>query len=246
MNEIIYGINAILALLEKSPERLLDVYIMKEREDRRFKLLLEQLAKIGIFAKTAKPNWIKHTLHGAVHQGIVALTKAPRQLMEYELPELLDRSINPLLLILDGVTDPHNLGSCLRSADAAGVNAVIIPRDRSAQLNSIAKKVASGAAENIPLIRVTNLVRTIKLLKIHDIFIIGTDSEADKPLYQSDLTIPLALIVGSEGQGIRRLTRDNCDEILKIPMSVGAVSSINVSIAAGVCLFETMRQRLWN
>lgn len=165
--------------------------------------------------------------------------QAGRQYQENDLPALLTQQAAPLLLVLDGVTDPHNLGACLRCADAAGVHAVIVPRDRAAPLNATAKKVASGAAETVPLIRVTNLARTLRLLQEHYVWIVGT---ADHQLYQSKLTGPLALVMGAEGEGMRRLTREHCDELISIPMA-GTVSSLNVSVAAGVCLFEAVRQR---
>ena len=150
--------------------------------------------------------------------------------------------LNGLLLVLDGITDPHNLGACLRSADAAGVHAVIVPKDRSAQLNATAKKVACGAAESVPLIRVTNLARTMRMLQEENIWIVGTAGEADHTLYQSKMTGRLALVMGAEGEGMRRLTREHCDELISIPMA-GSVSSLNVSVATGICLFEAVRQR---
>lgn len=146
------------------------------------------------------------------------------------------------MLILDGVTDPHNLGACLRSADAAGVHAIIVPKDRSAQLNATAKKVACGAAENVPLIRVTNLARTMRLLQEANVWIVGTAGEATHTLFQSKFNGPIALVMGAEGEGMRRLTREHCDELISIPMA-GTVSSLNVSVATGVCLFEIVRQR---
>ncbi|PUV48591.1 23S rRNA (guanosine(2251)-2'-O)-methyltransferase RlmB, partial [Cronobacter sakazakii] len=176
------------------------------------------------------------------HQGIVARVKPGRQYGENDLPDLLAAHAQPFLLILDGVTDPHNLGACLRSADAAGVHAVIVPKDRSAQLNATAKKVACGAAESVPLIRVTNLARTMRLLQEENVWIVGTAGEADHTLYQSKMTGPLALVMGAEGEGMRRLTREHCDELISIPMA-GSVSSLNVSVATGICLFEAVRQR---
>lgn len=168
--------------------------------------------------------------------------KPGRQYQENDLPDLIAALDNPFFLILDGVTDPHNLGACLRSADAAGVHAVIVPKDRSAQLNATAKKVACGAAENVPLIRVTNLARTMRMLQEENIWIVGTAGEADHTLYQSKMTGRLALVMGAEGEGMRRLTREHCDELISIPMA-GSVSSLNVSVATGICLFEAVRQR---
>ena len=146
------------------------------------------------------------------------------------------------MLVLDGVTDPHNLGACLRSADAAGVHAVVVPKDNSAELNATARKVASGAAEAIPLVRVTNLARTLKALKEAGLWVVGTTGEADTVLYDQDLTLPVVIVMGAEGAGMRRLTTDACDFLVKLPM-VGDVSSLNVSVATGVCLFEAVRQR---
>jgi 23S rRNA (guanosine2251-2'-O)-methyltransferase len=242
MSEIIYGIHAIKAVLDRDPQRILDVYIAKGRDDRRVHELVVQLEAAGVVIQVANRQWLDETAEGAVHQGIVARIQEGRQLQENDLEALLEQHAAPFLLVLDGVTDPHNLGACLRSADAAGVHAVIVPRDRSAQLTPTAKKVASGAAETVPVIRVTNLARTLRLLQEHNVWIVGTAGEADHDLYQSKLTGPLALVMGAEGEGMRRLTREHCDELMSIPMA-GAVSSLNVSVAAGVCLFEAVRQR---
>ncbi|AXW85880.1 23S rRNA (guanosine(2251)-2'-O)-methyltransferase RlmB [Lonsdalea britannica] len=242
MSEIIYGIHAVKALLERDPQRFLEVFILKGREDRRLQPVVAELESNGIAVQVANRQWLDSKVEGAVHQGIIANVKPGRQFQENDLPELLAAHEAPFLLVLDGVTDPHNLGACLRSADAAGVNAVIVPRDRSAQLNATAKKVACGAAESVPLIRVTNLARTLRLLQEHNVWIVGTAGEADHTLYQSKLTGPMALVMGAEGEGMRRLTREHCDELISIPMA-GSVSSLNVSVATGVCLFEAVRQR---
>ncbi len=216
---------------------------MKGREDRRLLPLLQQLEEGGIRVQVAQRQWLDEKVEGAVHQGIVARVKPGRQYQENDLPDLLASLDHPpFLLILDGVTDPHNLGACLRSADAAGIDAVIVPRDRSAQLNATAKKVACGAAESVPLIRVTNLARTMRLLQEENIWIIGTAGEADHSLYQSKMAGAMALVMGAEGDGMRRLTREHCDELISIPMA-GSVSSLNVSVATGICLFEAVRQR---
>jgi 23S rRNA (guanosine2251-2'-O)-methyltransferase len=159
------------------------------------------------------------------------------------LDELLDRSeAPPLLLVLDGVTDPHNLGACLRTADAAGALAVIVPKDKSATLNATARKVACGAAEVVPLVAVTNLARTLEKLQKRGVWIVGTAGEASQELYSQDLSGPIALVMGAEGKGMRRLTREHCDYLVRLPMA-GSVSSLNVSVATGVCLFEALRQR---
>ncbi|MGM3174657.1 23S rRNA (guanosine(2251)-2'-O)-methyltransferase RlmB [Dickeya lacustris] len=243
MSEIIYGIHAVKALLERDPQRFLDVFTLKGREDRRLMPLIAELEANGIAVQVANRQWLDEKVEGAVHQGIVARVREGRQYQENDLPGLLAGQNAPFLLVLDGVTDPHNLGACLRSADAAGVHAVIVPRDRSAQLNATAKKVACGAAETVPLIRVTNLARTLRFLQEQQIWVVGTAGEADHSVFQSKLTGPLALVMGAEGEGMRRLTREHCDELISIPMA-GSVSSLNVSVATGVCLFEAVRQRL--
>lgn len=242
MSEIIYGIHAVKALLERDPQRFLEVFILKGREDRRLQPLIAELEATGIVIQVASRQWLDDKVEGAVHQGIIARVREGRQYQENDLPSLLESVATPFLLVLDGVTDPHNLGACLRSADAAGVHAVIVPRDRSAQLNATAKKVACGAAENVPLIRVTNLARTLRLLQEMNVWVVGTAGEADHTLYQSKMTGPMALVMGAEGEGMRRLTREHCDELISIPMA-GTVSSLNVSVATGICLFEAVRQR---
>jgi len=179
-----------------------------------------------------------------VHQGVVAEVTPSQVWSEEMLTHLLDRLDGvPLLLVLDGVTDPHNLGACLRSADAAGVQAVIVPRDRSASLSPVVRKVACGAAETVPLVAVTNLARTLKQLQQRGLWLVGTAGEAEQFIYDVDLKVPSVIVMGAEGAGMRRLTRENCDYLARLPMA-GAVSSLNVSVAAGVCLFEAVRQRL--
>ncbi|UYA61765.1 23S rRNA (guanosine(2251)-2'-O)-methyltransferase RlmB [Pectobacterium colocasium] len=242
MSEIIYGIHAVKALLERDPQRFLEVFVLKGRDDRRLQPVVAELEAQGIVIQVANRQWLDKQADDAVHQGIVAKVKEGRKYQENDLPALLDNLETPFLLILDGVTDPHNLGACLRNADGAGVHAVIVPRDRSAQLNATVKKVACGAAETVPVISVTNLARTMRLLQERNIWIVGTAGEADHTLYQSKLTGPLALVMGAEGEGMRRLTREHCDELISIPMA-GSVSSLNVSVATGVCLFEAVRQR---
>lgn len=242
MSEIIYGIHSVDALLEREPSRFLEVFILKGREDKRLMPLIHALENAGIKVQVANRQWLDSQTEGAVHQGIVARVKPGRQYQEQDLPDLLAQHESPFLLVLDGITDPHNLGACLRTADAAGVHAVIVPRDKSAQLNATAKKVASGAAESVPLIRVTNLARTLRVLKDENIWIVGTAGEATHDVYQSKMTGPIALVMGAEGEGMRRLTREHCDELISIPMA-GSVSSLNVSVATGVCLFEIVRQR---
>ncbi|MBV4368069.1 23S rRNA (guanosine(2251)-2'-O)-methyltransferase RlmB [Erwinia phyllosphaerae] len=242
MSEIVFGLHAVQALLDSDPQRFQEVFILKGRDGRRLQPVVKALEAQGIVIQMASRQWLDSQVEGGVHQGIVARVKAGRQYQENDLPDLLEKLETPFLLILDGVTDPHNLGACLRSADAAGVHAVIVPKDRSAQLNATAKKVASGAAENVPLIRVTNLARTMRMLQEANVWIVGTAGEADHHLYQSKMTGPMALVMGAEGEGMRRLTREHCDELISIPMA-GSVSSLNVSVATGICLFEAVRQR---
>lgn len=242
MSEIVFGIHAVQALLDSDPQRFQEVFILKGREDRRLQTLVKALEAQGIVIQVANKQVLDAKSEGAVHQGIIARVKPGRQYQEGDLPDLLASLDNPFLLILDGVTDPHNLGACMRSADAAGVHAIIVPKDRSAALNATAKKVASGAAEHVPLIRVTNLARTMRVLQEANVWIVGTAGEADHTLYQSKMTGPMALVMGAEGEGMRRLTREHCDELIGIPMA-GSVSSLNVSVATGVCLFEAVRQR---
>ncbi|AVQ88020.1 MULTISPECIES: 23S rRNA (guanosine(2251)-2'-O)-methyltransferase RlmB [Plesiomonas] len=243
MSDVIFGIHAVKSLLESDPERFIDVFVLKGREDERMRPLLNELRRLGISIQLANRAVLDNKSDGAVHQGIVARVTEAKQYDEHDLGDLLDRVDVPFLLILDGVTDPHNLGACLRSADAAGVHAVIAPRDRSAKLNAIASKVACGAAEHVPLISVTNLARTMRMLQERGVWLVGTAGEATHDLYHSKLTGPLAIVMGAEGDGMRRLTREHCDELISIPMA-GTVSSLNVSVATGVCLFEAVRQRL--
>jgi 23S rRNA (guanosine2251-2'-O)-methyltransferase len=180
--------------------------------------------------------------NGEQHQGIMARVKPARQYSEKDLDEIIAREATPFFLVLDGVTDPHNLGACLRSADAAGVHGVIVPKDKSAKLNGTARKVACGAAETVPLIKVTNLARTLRDIKEAGVWVVGTAGETDTHVFDANLTGPMAIVMGAEGDGMRRLTREHCDVLVKIPM-VGTVSSLNVSVATGICLFEVLRQR---
>ena len=244
MSENIYGIHAVQAVLANAPERLIEVYVLKGREDKRLQPLLNELYNVGVSVQFLNRQTLDKKADGEVHQGIIARVQPAKDLNENDLDQILQHQQNPLLLVLDGITDPHNLGACLRTADAAGVCAVIMPRDKSAQLTSIARKVACGAAENVPLIRVTNLARTLRLLQQeYNVWVVGTAGEATESLYQTKLSGALALVMGAEGEGMRRLTREHCDQLISIPMA-GSVSSLNVSVATGVCLFVIVRQRL--
>ncbi|PKH04984.1 23S rRNA (guanosine(2251)-2'-O)-methyltransferase RlmB [Moritella sp. Urea-trap-13] len=245
-SELIFGIHAVKSLLEHEPERFIEVYALKGREDDRLTPLIAELNDIGIAVQLVNRNTLDKKCDGGRHNGVLARVIEGKKLNESDLDTLLNRieekEEHPFLLILDGVTDPHNLGACLRSADAAGVHAVIVPKDKSVQLTSVVRKVACGAAETVPLIAVTNLARTMRELQDRRIWIIGTAGEATQDLYQPKLMGPLAIAMGAEEKGLRRLTREHCDELVSIPMA-GSISSLNVSVAAGVCLFEVVRQR---
>jgi 23S rRNA (guanosine2251-2'-O)-methyltransferase len=241
---IVFGLHAVRTLLQQHPERAALLMLQKGREDARTAELLQLAQAAGIRVEWKDAGELTRLASGDRHQGACVRVRPATVLGEGALDELLDGLESPpLLLILDGVQDPHNLGACLRTADAAGVNAVIVPRDRAAGLSPTVRKVASGAAETVPLIQVVNLARTLRWLKEREIWIVGTDDEAPKSLYESDLSGPLALVLGAEGPGLRRLTKENCDALVGIPMK-GVVESLNVSVAAGVVLFEATRQRM--
>jgi 23S rRNA (guanosine2251-2'-O)-methyltransferase len=219
------------------------MWVQKGRSDARMEALLESARVQDVRIDYVAREVLDEMAEGR-HQGVVVSARGSRALKEKDLKQLLDSlDHTPLLLILDGVTDPHNLGACLRTADAAGVDAVIVPKDNSASLNATVRKVACGAAEVVPLVQVTNLARTMKMLQQDGIWVTGTAGEAEQSIYEMDLTGPMALVMGAEGKGMRRLTRENCDHLASLPMA-GSVSSLNVSVATGVCLFEIARQRL--
>ncbi|MGB1271390.1 MAG: 23S rRNA (guanosine(2251)-2'-O)-methyltransferase RlmB [Endozoicomonas sp.] len=241
-NDVVFGLHAVQSLFERAPERVLELLIQKGRTDKRINALVEQTRSQGAAVRFVERSRLDARVEG-VHQGIVARVSSAKVYREGDLEDMLEGLEEPpFLLILDGVTDPHNLGACLRTADAAGVHAVITPKDKSASLNATATKVACGAADHVPLVQVTNLARTMTWLKERGIWMIGTAGESSGNIYQSDLKGPLALVMGAEGKGMRRLTRDHCDSLIFIPMA-GSVSSLNVSVATGVCLFEGVRQR---
>ncbi|MGP1389117.1 23S rRNA (guanosine(2251)-2'-O)-methyltransferase RlmB [Vibrio chemaguriensis] len=242
-NEFIYGIHAVKAVLEREPERFIEAYVLKGRQDDRLMPILNDLQVCGVSIQQMTRKTLDDKARGANHQGIIARVKPAKQLNENDIDDILAQHESPLLLVLDGVTDPHNLGACLRNADAAGAAAIIVPKDRSAPMNATVSKVACGAAEVVPLIRVTNLARTMRTLQEKGIWFVGTAGEATHDIYQAKLTGPLAIVMGAEGDGMRRLTRETCDDLIKIPMA-GSVSSLNVSVASGICLFEAVRQRL--
>ncbi|WMY95942.1 MAG: 23S rRNA (guanosine(2251)-2'-O)-methyltransferase RlmB [Arsenophonus sp.] len=242
---MIYGIHSVQKILEIDYSRFQKVYIIKENKNKRLLSLIHQFNNLGIIIHIVSRKWMDRITENAVHQGIVAFIKSSRDYKDSDLAMILSYIKIPFILILDCITDPYNLGACLRSADAAGVDMVIAPKDKSANLNSIAKKVACGADESVPFIRVTNLAQTLRQLQQNHIRIIGTVTESNYTLYNKKLTGAIALVMGSENKGIRRLTRKNCDDLIRIPM-LGKVNSLNVSVATGICLFEIVRQRFIN
>ncbi len=238
----LYGIHAVQSLLHGNAASITSILVHQDRPNTRIKKLLHQAKEFGIIIQQVTLEKLDKLASGK-HQGIIAIAAARNDYVENDLYHIIDNmNQSPLLLVLDGVTDPHNLGACLRSADAAGVNAIIVPKDNSAPLTDVATKVSSGAAETVPLIRVTNLARTLRELKQRGLWITGLDSDTDCSIYDTDLSGGRVLVMGSEGQGMRRLTKEHCDELVSIPMQ-GYVSSLNVSVAAGICLFEAVRQR---
>ena len=240
--EKIYGVHAVEALLRHHPRRVKQIWLSEGRSEPRLQALLELASQHRVAVGAAERKELDAWVEG-VHQGVVAEVSPSQVWGEAMLDELLDRHEgHPLLLVLDGVTDPHNLGACLRTADAAGALAVIIPKDKAATLTPVVRKVACGAAEVMPLVAVTNPARSLEKLQQRGLWIVGTAGEAEKEIYQQDLTGPLVLVMGAEGKGMRRLTREHCDHLVKLPMA-GSVSSLNVSVATGVCLFEAVRQR---
>ncbi|RCU51517.1 MULTISPECIES: 23S rRNA (guanosine(2251)-2'-O)-methyltransferase RlmB [Corallincola] len=241
-SDLIFGIHAVAAALKKSPEQFIELYLLKGRLDEKLTEIVNLGQRNGISVQQMSRKALDDKTAGATHQGVVARIKPAPALNEHDLDKILERTEQPFLLILDGVTDPHNLGACLRCADAAGVDAVVVPRDKSASLNATVRKVACGAAESVPLVAVTNLARTMRHLQDAGVWIVGTAGETDTNLYQTKLVGPMAIAMGAEGKGLRRLTREHCDELVKLPMA-GTVSSLNVSVAAGICLYEVVRQR---
>lgn len=241
-NDFVFGLHAVQAIVERSPQDVLEVFVSKERDDKRMHPLVQQLRLQGIAVQFCHRKTLDNLVSGQ-HQGIVAKVRLAQAGSDADLMAIVEQQAAPLLLVLDGVTDPHNLGAILRSADAAGVHAVVVPKDRSVKLTSVVRKVACGAAETVPFIAVTNLARALRQLQEAGVWVIGTAGETEQTLYQTELTGPLAIVLGAEGDGLRRLTRETCDALVKIPMH-GSVSSLNVSVAAGICLFEAVRQRL--
>jgi 23S rRNA (guanosine2251-2'-O)-methyltransferase len=238
---LIYGFHAVISRLRQSAASVKEIYLDQSRGDRRARDLAQLAQERGVRVMAADGARLDGMTQHARHQGVVARVDVAGPARDLE--SVLDALDEPaLLLVLDGVTDPHNLGACLRVADAMRVHAVIAPKDRAAGITPIVEKVASGAAETVPFISVTNLARAMRELKEREIWLIGADQEAERDLYSVKLEGPLAWVLGAEGEGMRRLTRENCDELVRIPM-LGSVESLNVSVSAGICLAETRRQR---
>lgn len=244
---VLCGIHAVAGLLRRRPEAVRTVWLQAEARNPRLAEVEELAAQAAVRLRSATVEDLDRLAEGVRHQGVLAqFDPEALTLGEAELEAVLDGIDGaPLLLVLDGVQDPHNLGACLRSADAAGVHAVLAPRDRAAALTATVCKVASGAVGHVPFVQVTNLARTLRRLRDRGLWIAGTDGESGASLYGLELDGPVALVLGAEGRGLRRLTREHCDWLVAIPMAEGAgVESLNVSVAAGICLFEARRQRL--
>lgn len=242
-SELVYGLHSVQAVLKSAPHRVLEIYCLQGRVDQRLQKLTKLAEGQGLSVQVMARNKLDALTEGENHQGIVALCRPGIVHDEGFLLDHVQGLDHPaFLLVLDGVTDPHNLGACMRTAEAAGVDAVIAPKDNSAGMSPVARKVACGAAEVLPFVPVTNLARTLRQLQDAGIWLVGAAGEAEASVYQTDLKGPIALVMGAEGEGLRRLTRETCDYLVNIPMA-GSVSSLNVSVATGVCLFEAMRQR---
>ncbi|OZI19391.1 23S rRNA (guanosine(2251)-2'-O)-methyltransferase RlmB [Bordetella genomosp. 9] len=239
--QVLAGFHAVVARLRHAPSSIKEIYVEASRRDKRMASLVEQAGQAGCKVHPVPVERLEGLARGTRHQGVIALAE-PAQLAA-DIDDVLDVIEEPaFLLVLDGVTDPHNLGACLRTADAAGVHAVIAPRDRAVGLNATVQRVACGAADTVPYIMVTNLARSMRALKDRDVWLVGTDDQATTPMHGVDARRPMAWVMGAEGEGMRRLTRETCDELVHIPM-LGSVESLNVSVASAVCLYETVRQR---
>lgn len=242
--EVVYGLHAVRHALLQSADKVTEIWVQEgKQESKNIKTLLASAGSIPVHSVP------KHTLDKLAefgrHQGIALRQQKHPPGLQVDLEDLLVDAYKskPLFLVLDGVQDPHNLGACLRTADAAGVKAVILPRDRAVGVTASVRKVASGAAENLPIIEVTNLARTLRQIRDAGVWVVGTSDRAEQTIYQLDLDRPLALAMGAEGMGIRENTRKQCDAIVRLPMQ-GVVESLNVSVATGICLYEVLRQRL--
>jgi len=242
VREVLVGFHAVMGRLHSAPGSIAALYVDRNRADARMRRLCEECAGAGVRVMHVDARRLHGLASGTAHQGVVALCEGP-SVAPSTLDDVLGAAdATTLLLLLDGVTDPRNLGACLRTADAAGAAAVIVPRDRSAPMTPVVAKAAAGAADSTPLVTVTNLSRAMGEIKRAGLWIVGAAGEAERTLFELDLTGPIAWVLGAEGEGLRRLTREKCDWLAAIPLA-GTVGSLNVSVAAGVCLFETLRQR---
>lgn len=240
---LVHGLHAVRWLLKRHPERVRQIWLQDGREDTRAQEIADLARGAGATLQRADVRALDQLAGDAVHQGVVADVTPSQAWNDTELMSYLPSAAGPpLLLVLDGVQDPHNLGACLRTADACGVHAVIVPRDRAAGLTATVRKVAAGAAETVPLVAVTNLARTLRALKEQSIWLAGTAGDAEQNASDADLSGALAVVMGGEGEGLRRLTRESCDFLVRLPMS-GAIESLNVSVATGMVLYEVLRQR---
>ena len=239
--KVLFGFHAVTVRLKTAPTSIVEIHVDASRRDARMRQFVERAKEAGAKLVDSDDNHLIRLAGSARHQGVVARVTALAQV--HSLDDVLDAVTGPaLVLVLDGVTDPHNLGACLRVADGAGAHAVVAPKDHAVGLNATVAKVASGAAETVPYLMVTNLARTLNELKERDITVVGTAEDAEQTIYDIDLRGPVALVLGAEGPGLRALTRKTCDLLVRIPMA-GAVESLNVSVASGICLFEAVRQR---
>lgn len=238
----VFGIHAVRSLLQRSPQRVRRLLVDARRDDPRSREIIQLALAAGIKTERGDAKAIVGRVGDVAHQGVLADVEPMPAWQEADLLEALTGARDPLVLVLDGVQDPHNLGACLRTADACGAIAVVVPRDRAAGMNATVRKVAAGAAETTPLVSITNLARCMKLLKEAGLWIAGADMAGEKLAWQADLGGPLALVMGSEGEGLRELTRRNCDFLVRLPQ-VGAVESMNVSVACGMLLYEAVKQR---
>lgn len=240
----LFGLHAVQAALDYSPKTINQAWVDAQRQDKRLQQIIDDLRDLGIEPETADRKKLDKLADNNNHQGIVIEVDMPTELSEHDLQTAVENlTATPLFLVLDNVQDPHNLGACLRTADATGVNGVVVTKDNATGITPTVCKVACGAAETVPVYQVTNLARTLRWLKDHGIWVIGTADDAKPTAYQADLNMPLALVLGAEGTGMRRLTREQCDVLVRLPM-LGKVESLNVSVAAGVLLYETVRQRM--
>ncbi|HTY50091.1 MAG TPA: 23S rRNA (guanosine(2251)-2'-O)-methyltransferase RlmB [Steroidobacteraceae bacterium] len=240
--ELVYGLHAVQALLQRHPERVLAVRIAERREDPRMRAIEELARSQGRPVQRVDAQALQQAVGEVAHQGVAAQVQPLPPWAEEDLLDALGKVRDPLVLALDGVQDPHNLGACLRTADACGALAVVVPKDRAAHLTPAVRKVAAGAAESTPLVTVTNLVRTLKLLKDAGLWVTGADAQAPKPAHEVDFRGGVVLVLGAEGAGLRQLTRQTCDHMVRLPQ-LGTVASLNVSVAAGMLLYEVVRQR---